>query len=82
MPIVVMSERGQLVIPQEIRRKLDLVKGRKLFLEFSESDNTITLRPMDALESLRGFLKSAPTTDRMLRIVRREERRSDERKRI
>ena len=81
MTIVTISERGQLVIPQEIRSKLDLVKGRKLFVDFSEQEGTITLRPVAPLKTLRGFLKGTPSADHMLRTVRREERRSDERKR-
>ena len=81
MTIVTISERGQIVIPQEIRSKLDLVKGRKLFVDFSEQEGTITLRPVGAIRSLRGLLKGPPTVDRMLRTVRREERRSEARKR-
>ena len=46
MAIVTISERGQLVIPHEIRQKLDLPKGRKLFVDFSERERTITLRPV------------------------------------
>lgn len=80
MQIVVLSERGQLVIPHQVRQKLELSKGRKLFLEFSETERTITLRPIPPLQSLRGFLKGAPSADRMLRIARREERARDGRR--
>jgi hypothetical protein len=61
------------VIPQ--------VKGSKLFVDFSEQEGTITLRPVGVIRSLRGFLKGTPTVDRILRTARREERRSEARKR-
>ena len=74
MPVVKVSERGQMVIPQVVREKLDLHKGRLLFLEFSERDRTITLRPLDphAGASLRGFLKDTNVLE-----LRAEERRRE-----
>jgi AbrB family looped-hinge helix DNA binding protein len=80
MQIVTVSERGQLVIPHEIRRKLELTRGSKLFVDFSETEGTITLRPVGSLPSLRGFLKGTPPVDRMLRAARREERDRDARR--
>ena len=82
MPIVRISERGQLVIPQEVREKLDLQKGRRLFLDFSERDGTITLRPLPnkPAESLRGFLKGTNVlklrADERRKELERDERRS------
>ena len=74
MPIVRISERGQLVIPQEVREKLDLQKGRRLFLDFSERDAAITLRPLpnQPAGSLRGFLKGSNVLK-----LRAEERRKE-----
>ena len=74
MPIVKISECGQLVIPQEVREKLDLQKGRRLFLDFSERDGTITLRPLPnkPAGSLRGFLKGSKVQE-----LRAEERRKE-----
>ncbi len=79
MSIVTLSERGQLVIPQEIRRKLELSRGSQLLLEFHEEDRAITLRPIPPRKTLRGFLKGTPSTAQMLRTVRREEREREER---
>ena len=81
MPIVKLSERGQMVIPQEIREKLDLHKGRRLFLDFSERDRIITLRPIgnQAQGSLRGFLKHTDVLE--LRVAeRRKELERDARR--
>jgi AbrB family looped-hinge helix DNA binding protein len=74
MPIVRISERGQMVIPQDIRQKLGLQKGSMLFLDFSEPDQTILLRPAGpgAGQSLRGFLKGTNVMELRLRERRRE----------
>ena len=73
MTIVTISERGQLVIPQRIRERLDLHKGAKLFIEFSEPEKTITLRPVEGVENgeLRGILKRTP----VLRMLKDEHKR-------
>jgi AbrB family looped-hinge helix DNA binding protein len=71
--IVTISERGQLVIPRRIRETLDLRRGARLFIEFSEPEKTITLRPVEGIETgaLRGILKRTP----VLRILEAEHRR-------
>jgi len=46
-----MGERGQVVIPQEIREKLHMKKGEK-FLVISE-DNDIVFRPLKKVKSLK-----------------------------
>jgi len=82
MPIVILSERGQLVIPQQVRAKLDLRKGSRLYLEFSQPSKTITLRPLevDQRPSLRGILKHTRALE-MLEAEHRAEIRRDERRR-
>jgi AbrB family looped-hinge helix DNA binding protein len=73
MNIVTVSERGQLVIPQRIRERLDLQKGTKLFIEFSESEKTITLRLVEVENGgLRGILKRTPVL-RMLEVEHKRE---------
>jgi len=83
MPIVVLSERGQLVIPQPVRDKLDLRKGSRLFLELSESGRTITLRPFEGQKraSLRGILKNTRALELLEQEHRREIRRDERRRR-
>ena len=83
MPIVVLSERGQLVIPQQVREKLDLRKGSRLYLEFSEPSHTITLRPLEVEKrsSLRGILKHTRALELLEAEHRAEIRRDERRKR-
>ncbi len=81
MPIVTLSERGQLVVPQAIRDKLDLRKGSKLFVEFSEVNKTITLRPVSLGQrpTLRGILKGTRALE-MLEAEHKQEVARDERR--
>lgn len=81
MTIVTISERGQLVIPQRIREKLDLQKGTQLFIEFSEPEKTITLRRVGEVENraLRGILKRTPVL-RMLESEHKKELTRDARR--
>lgn len=81
MPIVTLSERGQLVIPQEFREKLALRRGSKLFLEFSEREKTLTLRPLgeEPKGRLRGILKGTRVLE-MLEAEHKKEIAHDERR--
>ena len=80
MPIVKISERGQMVIPQKIREKMELHKGRRLFLEFSEREKIIILRPIDNTgRSLRGILKGTNALE-LLEAEHRWEIERDERR--
>ncbi|MCX9024800.1 MAG: AbrB/MazE/SpoVT family DNA-binding domain-containing protein [Candidatus Methanoperedens sp.] len=47
-----MSRKGQVVIPEEMRKKYKLKEGQMLFLE--EEEGTIKLMPMAKLRSLCG----------------------------
>jgi AbrB family looped-hinge helix DNA binding protein len=42
----IVGERGQIVIPKQIREKLGLEKGTILEVETTGDDNSIVLRPM------------------------------------
>lgn len=53
---VVLGDRGRLVLPADLRRKLGLKQGSKLQLSI-ESDGTLVLRPYATIvEGIRGSL--------------------------
>ena len=76
MSIVLMSEKGQVTIPQEMRRKLNIAKGDPLLAEL-DSSGGIRLRPATVLpveiyseERLREFAKEdamSPALQKRLR---------------
>jgi AbrB family looped-hinge helix DNA binding protein len=55
MPQTVVSSKYQIVIPKEIRNKIDLEKGQ--ILQVIVRDGVITLIPDRPLSDLRGFVK-------------------------
>jgi AbrB family looped-hinge helix DNA binding protein len=55
MAQTVVSSKYQIVIPKEVRRKLDLEKGQ--VLQVVVRNGVITLVPDRPLEELRGFVK-------------------------
>ena len=55
MPQTVVSSKYQVVIPKEVREKIDLEKGQ--ILQVVVRNGVITLVPDRPLSELRGFVK-------------------------
>ena len=55
MPQTVVSSKYQIVIPKEVRKKIDLEKGQ--ILQVVVRNGVITLVPDRPLGELRGFVK-------------------------
>ena len=72
-----LSEKGQVVIPAEIRGKAGLEPGRR-FAATLEGDKIIfTLLPRDPLLALRGAFAGKDSLTEALLSARREERQHD-----
>jgi AbrB family looped-hinge helix DNA binding protein len=71
--------KGQVVIPAQIRRRLGLKKGTKIFVE--ERNGEIVLRPINReyFEKMSGILKGGGLT-RTLEQSRREDLKREEEK--
>ena len=61
MAQTVVSSKYQIVIPKEIRSKIDLEKGQ--ILQVIVRDGVITLIPDRPLSELRGFVKGMDSRD-------------------
>ena len=55
MQIAQVSERGQITIPAEIRRRLGLRPGAKLEIEVRE--DAVILRPVPSISTLAGIFR-------------------------
>jgi AbrB family looped-hinge helix DNA binding protein len=55
------SPKFQIVIPKEIRERLDLKPGQQVAL--IDRDGFVTLVPQRPISELRGIAKGAPTDD-------------------
>lgn len=80
MPTVTVSSKGQVVIPREVREKLNITKGTKL--EIIEMDGEIVLvrLPDDPLKSLRGMFKGKWPIGEMRSWVKEEDRKLTDRR--
>ena len=61
MARVVISPKFQIVIPKEIRERLDLKPGQQVAL--IDRDGFVALVPQRPISELRGIAKGAPTDD-------------------
>lgn len=78
MPIARLSARGQLVIPSEVRKKLNLTRGSRL--EIHVDDNKIVAYPIpeDPISACHGILKLGKSAIEIMKEVRKEERSFEE----
>ena len=77
---VKLSSRGQLVIPAELRRALDLERGSRLEVELENGHIVLTPIREDDWRSFRGFLAGESSLSKALERERREEKQREEEK--
>jgi AbrB family looped-hinge helix DNA binding protein len=69
----IVSEKGQVTIPKELRDRLGIHSGQTLDFK-AENGKLIAVKemPVDAFEELFGILKSNKSTDELIRDMRGE----------
>ena len=73
MPVVTASSRGQIVIPRDIRRELNIVAGKKLFIKAQSGRILVTPLPDDPVESFCGIFEGRSSLTRALIQSRKED---------
>ena len=68
MGVVTLSSKYQIVIPRDVREKMDLKPGQKIVV--IEKDGVVHLIPQKPIKEMRGFVKGTDT-----REIRNEEDR-------
>jgi len=68
MGVVTLSSKYQIVIPQDVREKMDLKPGQKIVV--IEKDGVVHLIPQRPIKEMKGFVKGVDT-----RKLRNEEDR-------
>ncbi len=77
--LVKITSKGQIVIPSEVRKKLNIQKGQKLVVSVEE--NRIILEPVeDILRKGRGLLKD--DGKKILEYLLEERKREAEREKV
>jgi len=59
MSVVTVSSKFQVVIPQEVRKKMSLKPGQRVIV--IEKDGVVHLIPEKPLKKMRGFVKGVTT---------------------
>ena len=80
MYIVTTSNRGQIVIPKEVRKKLQIVPGKKLLVKTEADHIRITPLPDDPVEQFCGIFKDGPSLTKTLMDERRKDRERESKK--
>lgn len=80
MPIVTTSNRGQIVIPKEVRKKLQIVPGKKLLVKTEADHILITPLPDDPVEQFCGVFKDGPSLTKALLDQRKKDRQHESKK--
>jgi AbrB family looped-hinge helix DNA binding protein len=57
--VVTVSSKYQIVIPQDVRKKLELKPGQKVVV--IEKDGVVHLIPQKSIKEMRGFVKGIDT---------------------
>lgn len=77
MSTTVVTTKGQVVIPSEIRNRLNLKKGTKLYVE--EREGEIILKPatVEYFDKMAGILKTKGRLSKALLEERAKDRQSE-----
>jgi AbrB family looped-hinge helix DNA binding protein len=77
MAKTMLSEKGQVVIPAEVRSRLGLKRGDRFEVEATDTSIILKLQPRDPLVSLRGAFAGPDSLAEALLEERRRERLLD-----
>lgn len=74
MVMVTASSRGQIVMPGDIRRQLNITPGKKLLLKVAGDQAVIQPLPDDPIEAFCGIFSAGDSLTEALMDSRRQER--------
>ena len=80
MHAVTASSRGQIVIPKEIRKHLNIVAGKRLSVKAEGDQVLLTLLPGDPVEAFCGIFKEKSSLTRPLTEHREKDKDREEKK--
>ena len=80
MTVVTASSRGQIVIPKEIRERLEIVPGKKLLIKAEGDHLIIKPLPNDPVDHYCGIFKGRSSLTKALLNERRRERKRESKK--
>jgi AbrB family looped-hinge helix DNA binding protein len=78
MQVVPASSRGQIVIPKEIRKRLNIVAGKRLSVKAEGDRVLLTPLPDDPVESFCGIFKEKSSLTKALTEHRLKDKHREE----
>jgi AbrB family looped-hinge helix DNA binding protein len=79
MPVVTASSRGQIVIPKDVRKRLNIGPGKKILIRAEEDRAVLFPLPDDPVLHFCGIFEGgASLTEALLRERKKERRREAE----
>ncbi len=80
MSVATVSNRGQIVIPRDVRKRLGIVPGKKLVVKVQGEHVVITPLPDDPVESFCGVFQDKSSLTKALLGERRRDRKRESNK--
>ena len=80
MKVVTASCRGQIVIPKEIRRQLNIVAGKRLSVKVQGDRVLLTPLPDNPVQAFCGIFKEKSSLTKALTDHRKKEKHREEKK--
>jgi len=77
MPVAHLSQKGQILVPKQLRRKLGLKPGGKVHMAEEEGRLVVTPVPPDPIQAATGFLKGKFSLTADLRREHQDEARRE-----
>jgi len=80
MTVVTTSSRGQIVIPRDVRKKLNILPGKKILIRAEEDRAILFPLPDDPVEYFCGIFQEGSSLIEALMVERKKERKRDTKK--
>lgn len=80
MTVVTTSSRGQIVIPRDVRKKLNILPGKRILIRAEEDRAILFPLPDDPVEHFCGIFQEGSSLIEVLMVERKKERKRDTKK--
>lgn len=80
MNVVTASSRGQIVIPKAIRKRFNIIAGKKLSIKAEGDHVLLTPLPDDPIEAFCGISQDKSSLTKALTVQREKDRQREEQK--
>jgi AbrB family looped-hinge helix DNA binding protein len=80
MSVVITSKKGQIVIPKDIRKQLQLAPGKRLLIRAEKDQVILTPLPDDPVDSFCGIFQAEDSLTKALLEERKKDKKYEKKK--